>query len=186
MGGGPFAVVVSEAVVDAPEFPVKLKHNERIDGSWQLVFDTTGIGDHEYCYLMTDLGWQTLEGGRETVNIEWRMPDVGVLPGSVRLMDWEDWLRTALPASARGYILPEQRMAGLLGELNQPRMSGSPANPLWRLGMLALVQNPIGMRGMLNNQLVLLYPTNETGKENSSADKTITIYKATMPLEERP
>jgi hypothetical protein len=186
MGGGPFAVVVSEAVVDAPEFPVKLKRNERIDGSWQLVFDTTGIGDHEYCYLMTDLGWQTLEGGRETVNIEWRMPDVGVLPGSVRLMDWEDWLRTALPASARGYILPEQRMAGLLGELNQPRMSGSPANPLWRLGMLALVQNPIGMRGMLNNQLVLLYPTNETGKENSSADKTITIYKATMPLEERP
>jgi hypothetical protein len=188
--GGPLVTLCAEAARSAPEPPVTVQRSRRDASALELVVDTRQLEGRE-CYLLTPLGWQVLPGGQETLRLELALPRITLRPGRERLAAWEDCLASWLPRAPHSPSVLERRTVELLryraaqDEMPPPAEGPTVAEDRDRLAWLGLLQYPVGLRGGLSGQGVLLAPL-APDPEGGSETETLQYLRLTFPLEPVP
>lgn len=189
--GGPLVTLSAEAARAVPDPPVTVEVSRRGPSALELIIDTRGLADGE-CYLLTPLGWQVLPGGHESLRLELALPAITLWPGRARLEAWEaslaDWLPRAphLPSVLERRTVELLRYRAARDELPRTGTEApGPTEDLDRLAWLGLLQFPVGLRGGLSGQGVLLAPLG-TGAEFGRETETLEYLRLTFPLEPPP
>lgn len=189
--GGPLLTLSAEGARSAPRPPVTIERRRRGPSTLELTCDTRGLAGDE-CYLLTPLGWQVLPGGQESLRLELALPEITPWPGRARLQGWEEHLADWLPGAPRSPSPLSRRTVELLRHHADPDewSATTPAPDLAaqgrdRLAWLGLLQLPVGLRGGLSGQGVLLAPLDATAEAEGGAE-TLEYLRLTFPLEPPP
>ena len=163
----------------APHWPVWVETERVGPERVRISVNTSGLAAEDQCYLLTPLGWRIIRGASGTFTQEISLPEMPLRPGRERLFAWEHLYETWNQGFQKTLVGAEY--FALQQIIIRSVHSNETAGALEQLGLLALIQNPTMLRGLLHNQGMLIVPLG-SGAEQSGA-VTARFLRLTFSLE---